>query len=209
MLDEIQAALNEQLQNKTAFEIPLFGGIPVPASAVVTWVIILLLTLLAIWLTHDLKERPGRRQAAAEMFVGFINNFCQEILGEKYWRTFAPYLGTIGLYLLFANLSGLFGVAPPTKDLNVTAGLAIMSLVLIYGSQFRYHGLGGGLKKFGQPSVIITPLNVMEVGIRPLALCMRLFGNILGGFIIMELIKTVAPAVVPLSLIHISEPTRP
>ena len=181
MLDEIQAALNEQLQNKTAFEIPLFGGIPVPASAVVTWVIILLLTLLAIWLTHDLKERPGRRQAAAEMFVGFINNFCQEILGEK----------------LFANLSGLFGVAPPTKDLNVTAGLAIMSLVLIYGSQFRYHGLGGGLKKFGQPSVIITPLNVMEVGIRPLALCMRLFGNILGGFIIMELIKTVAPAVVP------------
>ena len=131
------------------------------------------------------------------MFVGFINNFCQEILGEKYWRTFAPYLGTIGLYLLFANLSGLFGVAPPTKDLNVTAGLAIMSLVLIYGSQFRYHGLGGGLKKFGQPSVIITPLNVMEVGIRPLALCMRLFGNILGGFIIMELIKTEAPAVVP------------
>ena len=196
MLDEIQAALNEQLQNKTAFEIPLFGGIPVPASAVVTWVIILLLTLLAIWLTHDLKERPGRRQAAAEMFVGFINNFCQEILGEKYWRTFAPYLGTIGLYLLFANLS--------TKDLNVTAGLAIMSLVLIYGSQFRYHGLGGGLKKFGQPSVIITPLNVMEVGIRPLALCMRLFGNILGGFIIMELIKTVAPAVFRLAYTSIS-----
>lgn len=92
---------------------------------------------------------------------------------------------------------GCLGWAPPTKDLNVTAGLAIMSLVLIYGSQFRYHGLGGGLKKFGQPSVIITPLNVMEVGIRPLALCMRLFGNILGGFIIMELIKTVAPAVVP------------
>lgn len=123
MLDEIQAALNEQLQNKTAFEIPLFGGIPVPASAVVTWVIILLLTLLAIWLTHDLKERPGRRQAAAEMFVGFINNFCQEILGEKYWRTFAPYLGTIGLYLLFANLSGLFGVGTAHQRFECDSGL--------------------------------------------------------------------------------------
>ena len=76
------------------------------------------------------------------------------------------------------------------------SGLGDHELVLIYGSQFRYHGLGGGLKKFGQPSVIITPLNVMEVGIRA-RLCMRLFGNILGGFIIMELIKTVAPAVVP------------
>ena len=83
MLDEIQAALNEQLQNKTAFEIPLFGGIPVPASAVVTWVIILLLTLLAIWLTHDLKERPVRRQAAAEMFVGFINNSVRKSWGKN------------------------------------------------------------------------------------------------------------------------------
>ena len=197
MLDEIQAALNEQLQNKTAFEIPLFGGIPVPASAVVTWVIILLLTLLAIWLTHDLKRTAGQAAGGGRDVCWVHQQFLSGNLGEKYWRTFAPYLGTIGLYLLFANLSGLFGVAPPTKDLNVTAGLAIMSLVLIYGSQFRYHGLGGGLKKFGQPSVIITPLNVMEVGIRPLALCMRLFGNILGGFIIMELIKTVAPAVVP------------
>ena len=197
-MDEIQLVLQEKLQNPTAFEIPLFGGIPVPQSAVVSWVIILLLTLLAIWLTHDLKVRPGRRQMVAEMFVGLINNFCKETLGERHWRTYAPYLGTVGLYLLFANLAGLVGVAPPTKDLNVTAGLAIMSLLLIYGSQFRWHGLRGGLRKFAMPSAIITPLNVMEIGIRPLALCLRLFGNILGGFIIMELIKTVAPAVVPI-----------
>ncbi|HIY05626.1 MAG TPA: F0F1 ATP synthase subunit A [Candidatus Evtepia faecigallinarum] len=199
-MDEIQTVLQEKLQNPTVFEIPLFGGIPVPQSAVVSWGIILLLTVLAIWLTHDLKvKNPGRRQMVAEMFVGLINNFCREILGEKHWRTFAPYLGTVGLYLLLANLAGLVGVAPPTKDLNVTAGLAIMSLILIYGSQFRYNGLVNGLKKYARPSAIITPLNVLEMGIRPLALCMRLFGNILGAFIIMELIKAVAPAVIPVA----------
>lgn len=197
-MGEIKAELNAELQTHIAFEIPLFGGIPVPESAVVSWAIIVVLTLLAIWLTHGLRKRPGRKQIAAEMLVGFINNFCRDTLGDKYWRTFAPYLGTVGLYLGLANISGLFGVTPPTKDLNVTAGLAVMSAVLIYGAQFRYHGLGGGLKKFGQPVAIVAPLNVMEIGIRPLSLCMRLFGNIFAGFVIMELLKMLMPVVLPI-----------
>ena len=196
-MGEIKAELNAELQTHIAFEIPLFGGIPVPESAVVSWAIIVVLTLLAIWLTHGLRKRPGRKQIAAEMLVGFINNFCRDTLGDKYWRTFAPYLGTIGLYLALANMAGLFGVTPPTKDLNVTAGLAIMSALLIYGSQFRFHGLRGGLKKFSEPVSVVTPLNIMEIGIRPLSLCMRLFGNVLGAFVIMELLKLVVPVFVP------------
>ena len=196
-MEEIKAELNAQLQSKIAFDIPLFGGIPVPQSTVITWVIMAILTALAIWLTRGLNRKPGRRQVAAETFVGFINGFCKNTLGEKYWRTFAPYLGTVGLYLGLANISGLFGVTPPTKDLNVTAGLAVMSAILIYGAQFRYHGLGGGLKKFGQPVAIVAPLNVMEIGIRPLSLCMRLFGNVLGAFVVMKLIESVVPVIVP------------
>ena len=134
------------------------------------------------------------------MLVGFINGFCRDTLGDKYWRLFAPYLGTVGLYLALANMAGLFGVTPPTKDLNVTAGLAIMSALLIYGAQFRVHGLRGGLKKFSEPVAVVTPLNIMEIGIRPLSLCMRLFGNIFAGFVIMELVKMAVPVVVPIPL---------
>ena len=190
-MGEIKAELNAELQTHIAFEIPLFGGIPVPESAVVSWAIIVVLTLLAIWLTHGLRKRPGRKQIAAEMLVGFINNFCRDTLGDKYWRTFAPYLGTVGLYLALANMAGLFGVTPPTKDL---------SALLIYGSQFRFHGLRGGLKKFSEPVAVVTPLNIMEIGIRPLSLCMRLFGNIFAGFVIMELVKMAIPVVVPIPL---------
>ena len=89
-MEGIKSELNELLQNKVAFEIPLFGGIPVPQSTVVTWGIMLILVALAIWLTHDLKQRPGRKQIVAEAFVGFMNNFCKDTLGEKYWRAFAP-----------------------------------------------------------------------------------------------------------------------
>ena len=76
-MGEIKAELNAELQTHIAFEIPLFGGIPDPESAVVSWAIIVVLTLLAIWLTHGLRTRPGRKKLAAEMLVGFINNFCQ------------------------------------------------------------------------------------------------------------------------------------
>ena len=80
----------------------------------------------------------------------------------------------------------------------MAAALAIMSGVLIYAAQFKYHGFRGGLKKFASPSAMIAPLNVMEMGIRPLSLCFRLFGNILGAYIIMELIKIVCPLVLPI-----------
>ena len=81
-MGEIKAELNAELQTHIAFEIPLFGGIPVPESAVVSWAIIVVLTLLAIWLTHGLRKRPGRKQIAAEMLVGFINNFCRKTWGS-------------------------------------------------------------------------------------------------------------------------------
>ena len=196
-MDEIKAELSARLPSGVAFEIPLFGGIPVPQSTVMTWIIIGVITVLCIWLTHNLKERPGRQQMVAEVLVGFINNFCKENLG-KHWRTFAPYLGTVAVYLVVSNTCGLFGFTPPTKDLNVAAALAIMSGVLIYAAQFKYHGFRGGMKKFASPSVMIAPLNVMEIGIRPLSLCFRLFGNILGAYIIMELIKIVCPLVLPI-----------
>ena len=198
-MDALRYELLGKLDNKIAFTIPVFGGIPVPESVVVTWGIMLFLVLLSIICTRRLKKVPGKAQLVAEMFVGFINKFTKNTLGE-HWKPFAAYFGTIGLYIGCANLIGMFGITPPTKDLNVTAALAIMSAALIYGASFRYHGFKGGLHKFVEPMPLLAPINVMEVVIRPLSLCMRLFGNVLGSFIIMELIKLAMPAIVPMAL---------
>lgn len=197
-MDALRDELLGKLDNKIAFTIPVFGGIPVPESVVVTWGIMLFLVLLSIICTRRLKKVPGKAQLVAEMFVGFINKFTKNTLGE-HWKPFAAYFGTIGLYIGCANLIGMFGITPPTKDLNVTAALAIMSAALIYGASFRYHGFKGGLHKFVEPMPLLAPINVMEVVIRPLSLCMRLFGNVLGSFIIMELIKLAMPAIVPMA----------
>ena len=196
-MDQIRDRILEELQNPVAFTIPLFGGIPVTQSVVVSWIVMAVLILAALLLTRKLRVRdPGKVQAGLEMAVEFLNSFASSTIG-KHGASFAPYLGTIALYILFSNVIGIFGLVPPTKDINVTAALAVMSGILIYGAQFRYHGLLGGMKKFAEPMPLLLPINLMEVAIRPLALCMRLFGNILGAFIIMELIKMLAPAVVP------------
>lgn len=198
-MEALRDELLSKMNNPVAFVIPVFGGIPVPGSTVVTWIIMAFLVLLSILCTRRLKKVPGKMQLVAEIFVGFINNFTKNTIGE-HWKHFAPYFGTIGLYIGCANLIGIFGLTPPTKDLTVTAGLSIMSAILIYGSSFRFHGLKGGLHKFAEPMPLLAPINVLEIVIRPLSLCMRLFGNVLGSFIIMELIKLVVPAVVPLAL---------
>ena len=76
--------------------------------------------------------------------------------------------------------------------------LALMSIILIEASTFRAQGgIKGFLKSFTKPMALLTPLNVMEIAIRPLSLCMRLFGNVLGAFVIMELLKLVVPVFVP------------
>ena len=197
MLEEFKESLVSELGNKTAFTIPVLGGVPVADSVVVTWIIMALLVVISLMLTRKLSVRsPGKVQVALEWAVQFLNGFVKTNIGT-HWRPFAPWLGTVALYIGFSNLIGILGLMPPTKDISVTTALAIMSMLLIYGSQFRYNGLLGGLKKFAAPMPLLLPINLMEVVIRPLALCMRLFGNILGAYIIMEMLKFVVPVVLP------------
>ena len=197
MLEEFKESLVSELGNRTAFTIPLFGGIDVSDSVVVTWIIMALLVVLSLILTRKLSVRsPGKVQVVLESMVEFLNNFVKTNIGS-HWRPFAPWLGTVALYIGISNLIGIFGLTPPTKDISVTAALAIMSMLLIYGAQFRYNGFVGGLKKFAEPMPLLVPINLMEVAVRPLALCMRLFGNILGAYIVMEMLKFVVPVVLP------------
>lgn len=196
-MNELNEKLLEELDNTISFVIPVFGGIPVPESVLVTWGIMAILLIFCLIFVRDLKVRPtGKRQIALEAFVNFIYKMFTGIIGEK-GRVYVPYLGTVLIYLAFANLTALFGFPPPTKDLNVTAALAIMSIVLINYATIREKTPKGWLHHFTQPIAIVTPINILELLIRPLSLCMRLFGNILGSFIIMELIKIIVPVFVP------------
>ena len=176
----------------------IFGGIKIAESVVITWVVMAILVLLAIWLTHGMTVRnPSKKQLVVESFVTWVDNFTAQILGP-YGKQYSEYLGTILIYIGLANIIGLLGMKPPTKDLNVTIALAVMSIVLIEAAGIRAKGVKGWAHSFAEPIAIVTPINILEIFIRPLSLCMRLFGNVLGSFVIMELIEMLIPVGVPL-----------
>lgn len=198
-MSNIQESMVSGMQNHTAFTIPVLGGIPVSEAVLTSWILMALIMGSVLLLTRNLKpDHPGRVQTALEMSVQFLNNFTRDSIGP-HWRAFAPWLGTVAVYIAAANLSGLLGLTPPTKDVSVTAALALTSACLIYGSSLRILGLRGGLRKFAEPMPLLIPINIMEIVIRPLSLCMRLFGNVLGSFVVMELIKALVPVVVPVA----------
>ena len=192
-MNALTAALKEELN----VEMISVFGLQIPESVVVSWGIMAFLVLGSILLTRNLRvDHITKRQAILETAVTFLHDFFCGLLGEK-GKRYVPYLMSVALYIACSNLIGVFGIKPPTKDLNVTAALALMSIVLIEYSGIRARGGVGFLKSLAAPTPIMTPMNILEIAIRPTSLCMRLFGNVLGAFVIMELIKLVVPVFVP------------
>lgn len=190
-------SLLEELNCETVFTIPIFGGIPISEAIVVTWIIMGVLTLLAIIFVRNLRvENPGKKQIVLETAIGGMYHFFEDSMGS-HGKRYIPYMITVGLYIGVANLIGLFGFKPPTKDMNVTIALAFMSILLIEIAGVKQKGFKGWMKSFAQPVPIILPINILEIFIRPLSLCMRLFGNVLGAFVVMELIKLLIPVFIP------------
>lgn len=200
MGEELQEELQNRILWESPFDVPLLGPIHISQSVVTTWFLMAVIMILVLVLTRNLKVVPGKRQALVEMAVTWVTDFLEGNMG-KAGRRYVPYLGTVLLYLALANMIGMFGfgLTPPTKDINVTVALAVMSIVLIEVATFRGQGgLKGFLKSFTKPMALMTPLNIMELVIRPLSLCMRLFGNVLGAFVVMKLIENLCGLILPM-----------
>ena len=190
----------EKLGVKKVFTIPLFGGIPVTESIVVTWIIMAVFIILAIVMTRGLRTRNiSKRQAFIEWVVTKLDGIVGGMVHGKA-TVFREYLITVLLYIGLANIVGIFGLKSPTKDMNITIALALMSIVLVEASGIIFLGLKRRLHKFIEPTPVILPINLMEIVTKPLSLCMRLFGNVIGAFVIMALVEIVVPIGIPMVL---------
>ena len=189
--------LMEELEAATAFTIPIFGGIDVAESTVISWVIMAIIMILTLVLTRNMKvENPGKLQVGVEYIVESLQNIVRGIVGHEGER-YVPYLATVLVFLGISNVFAVTGMKPPTKDLNVSAAVALMSIVLVQIASIRQNRVKGWLKGFTKPIAVVTPINIMELAIRPLSLCMRLFGNVLGAFVVMKLLEHLVPVILP------------
>ncbi|MBR1477454.1 MAG: F0F1 ATP synthase subunit A [Lachnospiraceae bacterium] len=197
-MERLSREIMEELNCETAFSVKIAGyDIEISEAVVISWIVIAAVFIICIVLTHNLQVRnASKRQLLAETIVIKLEALIGGMIGEEA-KEYIPYMATVLFFIGFSNIIGIFGFKPPTKDMNVTLALAIMSIILVQAAGIRKKRGLGWLKSFTEPIAIVMPINILELVIKPLSLCMRLFGNVVGAFIIMELLKSLVPVFVP------------
>lgn len=169
-------------------EIHILGDIQISETMIVSWIVMILITGLCIWLTHDLKvENISKRQALAEMIVEQANKFVVGNMGEKF-RHLIPFVAALFATSIVSNLISLIGLRSPTADLSTEAAWAVVVFIMITAQKIKTGGVGGYLKGFTTPIAIMTPFNVLSELATPISMACRHFGNILSGVVINGLI---------------------
>lgn len=179
--DELESSPN-------IFSVSLFGlAINITLGILAQWIIIGIAAVFAIYSTWHLKNVPDRKQSKLEILIEVVNNLVIENIGEEY-KSFIPYIGALMFFLLTMNLSGLFGVEPPTSDYSVALSLALISFIVIQGHAIRKYGLIHYLLGYTSPYAVMTPLNIIERIMLPISLSLRLFGNMTAASVLIGLI---------------------
>jgi F-type H+-transporting ATPase subunit a len=164
------------------------NGFYITETVVAAVIVSVILIVLTTWLTGNMQKVPKGKQVVAEMIVKGIYDLVTSSMG-KHCERFAPYMGTLFMFLILGNMLGLFGFRPTTADVNMTFALSGTTFLMIQYNGFKTMGFKGKIKHMADPLPFMFPLKIIEEISFPISLSFRLFGNILGGVIIMALIK--------------------
>lgn len=164
-----------------------FGGLPITESQVNSWLVILSLFFFCLFLTHGLKTKNmSRRQIIAEWIVNTVDNLVKTNMGE-FFMGFGPFIAAMLGLSACSSLLTLIGLFPPTSDINVTGGWALLTFILITFYKFKAGPLIY-IKSFGDPVPFLAPLNIISEVATPISMAFRHYGNVLSGSIISILI---------------------
>jgi F-type H+-transporting ATPase subunit a len=188
---------------------PVFvlGPLLITSTVVTTWAIMGLIWLACWLVTRRLRVDPGPAQTALEGIVTTIEDAIAAV-AYGYARQLLPFIGSLWIFLVIANLSGLIpGAHAPTRDLSATAGLALLVFLSTHWYGIRLQGLKHYLRHYLAPSPILLPFHLISEVTRTVALAVRLFGNMMSLEMAALLILLVAGflAPVPILMLHIVE----
>lgn len=175
-------------RNLVQLQLPLLGEVTLTQTVVVSWLVLIIISALCVWLGSNLKvTNISRKQAVAEMAVTSLINFVHGNMGTNFDH-YIPLVGTIFVTSVISNLISLLGIWSPTADLMTELGWALVVFVLITYHKIKSSGIGGYLKGFLDPIFVMAPINVMSELFTPISMACRHFGNILSGTVISALI---------------------
>jgi F-type H+-transporting ATPase subunit a len=177
---------------------------------VMSWVVFIIIAVLAFLGNRDLKETPDGVQNFTELVTEFIRDLAKTQIGEHDYKSWVPFIGTIFLFIFVSDWSGALlplklieipgdgaEFAAPTNDINTTVALALLTSVSYFYAGFNKKGLGY-FKRYVSPAVFLLPINVLEDFSKPLSLSFRLFGNILADELVVGVLVALVPLIVPI-----------
>ncbi len=172
-------------------------GLYLSETTIITLCIVLIVSILCVifrfFVFPKFKDEPTGLQNVLEICVEAVENFCVNATDKKAGQSLAPYMFTVAIYLIFSASAELFGLRAPTSDLAVTFSLGLITFFLLNYHGLKKLGIGGRLKSMGGAVPLMRPIMiplkmVSDIAV-PVSLACRLFGNMLGGMIVMELLK--------------------
>jgi len=155
------------------------------------FIVDLILIIFALMVRRKIQFRPGKLQVVAEMMYDSFEGLVGESLGSTN-KHFTPYLLTLFLFIWISNMIGLVpipGISEPTRNLNVTIGLGIIAIIVVQYNAIKKKGLWTHLKSFAEPMFFLAPLNIIGELSKVVSIAFRLFGNIMGGAIIILVVS--------------------
>lgn len=170
-------------------------GFSMAKTSLVMWIITAVLLVLCLIFRFIVFPRfdpdnPKGFQNIMELAVESMENFTKNTLGD-YSDELAPYMFSLAVFMVMCAASELIGVRPPTSDLIVTLSMGLITFVLINVYGIRKKGFGGRVKSLAKPTPVIFPMKILSDIAVPVSLACRLFGNMIGGMIVMDLLKSV------------------
>jgi F-type H+-transporting ATPase subunit a len=175
-----------------------------------SWFVIAVLLIASVAATRNIQRVPSGMQNFMEYVLEFIRSLARDQIGEKEYRPWVPFIGTLFLFIFVSNWSGalipwrIFEIpdselAAPTNDINTTVALALLSSLAYFYAGISKKGLGY-FAGYLEPTPILAPFKVLEDFTRPLSLSFRLFGNILADELVVAVLVLLVPLFVPLPL---------
>ena len=162
-----------------------------------TWIVFGLLIIIGLSASNKKSILPRPIQALGELIVSLLYELTEDALGEDLAKTYAPLVCALFMFLLFSNWLGIIPhLEEPTKDLNTTLGLGIMGFVIAHYAGIKSKGIKAYLKEYFQPIFFMMPLNVIGELAKIVSISFRLFGNIMGGSIIILVVSYLTYSVV-------------
>ncbi|BAZ70310.1 F0F1 ATP synthase subunit A [Mastigocladus laminosus UU774] len=185
------------------------GNLKVHGQVFLTsWFVIAILVVASIAATRNAQRIPSGIQNFMEYALEFIRDLTKNQLGEKEYRPWVPFIGTLFLFIFVSNWSGALipwkliklpsgELAAPTNDINTTVALALLTSLAYFYAGFSKRGLGY-FKKYIEPTPVLLPIAILEDFTKPLSLSFRLFGNILADELVVAVLVLLVPLFVPL-----------